>query len=193
MRSPLAQEKLKLWLSAAYSAYVLNFKFARRPKVWLLTGLYLLEGARTVVSRAGSAKISAGISSTIVGALSGVPVGGSVSLEGGSSWDMTMEVAEPHVWAAQFRLLDARFIKMGKGGLDGVKLPLSMGLYRDVISVNTARGGENSSVKLGLEGVEVSTESGIEIEQEGEEAEEYEKRLERAIKIFERAPKHLLQ
>ncbi|KAJ5723746.1 hypothetical protein N7488_001781 [Penicillium malachiteum] len=207
-----AQEKLKLWLSAAYSAYVLNFKFARRPKVWLLTGLYVLEGARTVVSRGSSSKVSAGVSSAIIGAVSGVPVGGSVSLGVGSTWEMAMQVAEPHVWAAQYRMVDARFIKAGKGD---VKLPVSMGLYRDVMSVNTARGGEGRSVELGLgkeqwqferrqteeedededddDDDDDESESGvIEDDQEGLEVEEYEKRLEQAIGLFEKAPKHFL-
>ncbi|KAJ5709048.1 hypothetical protein N7493_010382 [Penicillium malachiteum] len=208
-----AQEKLKLWLSAAYSAYVLNFKFARRPKVWLLTGLYVLEGARTVISRGSSSKVSAGVSSAIVGAVSGVPVGGSVSLGVGSTWEMAMQVAEPHVWAAQYRMIDARFIKAGKG--DDVKLPVSMGLYRDVMSVNTARGGEGRSVELGLgkeqwqperrqteanedededdDDDEDECDSGVmEDDQEGLEVEEYEKRLEQAIGLFEKAPKHFL-
>ncbi|KAJ5665314.1 uncharacterized protein N7477_007762 [Penicillium maclennaniae] len=200
LNNPLAQQKLKLWLSAAYSAYVLNFKFARRPKVWLMTGLYLLEGTKTVVSRSDSAKISAGVSSALIGALSGVPIGGSVSLGVGSSWDLTMEVSEPHVWAAQYRLLDARFIKMGKNGVDGVKLPTTLGLYRDVMSVNTARGGGGQSIELGLqqdEKPETETEAvlgaPVEDDQDSLELEEYEKRLEQAIEIFEKAPKHFLQ
>lgn len=106
-----------------------------------------------------------------------------------------MEVADPHVWAAQFRLLDARFIKMGKGGVDGVKLPMTMGLYRDVMSVRTARGAQDNTVELGLEKEEDdddAEEASVE-DQESEELEEYEKRLEQAIKIFEKAPKHFLQ
>lgn len=189
LTSPAAQQKLKLWLSAANSAYLLHFKFARRPKIWLLTGLYLLEGTRAIVSNGQSADISAGISSSIVGALSGVPVGGSVSLGVGSTWEMAMEVADPHVWAAQFRLLDAQFIKMGKDGLDGVKLPASMSLYRDVLSVNTARGGGETEVELGLE---KETDGSIVDGQESQEEEDYEKRLEQAIQVFEKAPKHFL-
>lgn len=206
LTNPTAQQKLKLWLSAANSAYVLNFKFARRPKVWLLTGHYVLEGARTVVSRGKSSIISAGVSSAIIGAVSGVPVGGSVSLGVGSTWEMAMQVAEPHVWAAQFRLVDARFIR-GKG--DG-KVPC-LGLYRDIMSVNTARGGVGSGVELGLEkGVKVvggdddgdedddDEDDGEEEEderedQDSEEMVEYEKRLEQAIMLFEKAPKHFLQ
>ncbi|KAJ5381554.1 uncharacterized protein N7496_003982 [Penicillium cataractarum] len=201
LANPQAQQKLKLWLSAAHSSYVLNFKFARRPKVWLLTGLYLLEKTRTIVSTGQSADVSAGVSSAIVGALSGVPIGGSVSLGIGSSWEMAMEVADPHVWAAQFRLLDARFIKMGKGGADGVKLPTTMGLYRDVMSVRTARGAQDNTVELSLKKEEDdddddddddAEETSVD-DQESEELEEYEKRLEQAIKIFETAPKHFLQ
>lgn len=164
----------------------------------MLTGLYLLEGTRTVVSRGGPANISAGASSALIGAFSGVPIGGSVSLGVGSSWDMTMEVANPHVWAAQFRLLDARFIKMGKEGMDAVELPASMGLYRDAMSVNTAPGGEGRSIGLGLEQegkpeTEIEGEASTEDDQESLEVEEYEKRLEQAIKIFESAPKHFLR
>jgi hypothetical protein len=190
LTTPAAQQKLKLWLSAAHSAYLLNFKFARRPKVWLLTGLYLLEGTRAVVSNGQSANISAGVSSAIIGALSGVPVGGSVSLGAGSTWEMAMEVADPHVWAAQYRLVDARFIKIGKDGIDGVKLPASMGLYRDILSVNTARGAGEREVELGLE---IEQDESMIDDQDGQEEEGYEKRLEQAIQMFEKAPKHFLQ
>jgi hypothetical protein len=198
LANPQAQQKLKLWLSAAQSSYMLNLKFARRPKVWLLTGLYLLEKTRTIVSKGQSADISAGVSSALVGALSGVPIGGSVSLGLGSSWEMAMEIADPHVWAAQFRLLDARFIKMGKGGVDGVKLPMTMGLYRDVTSLNGRRAARGDSevesveqVELGLEGDE-GEEAYVE-DQDSEELEEYERALEKVMKSFEMAPKYMLE
>lgn len=108
----------------------------------MLTGLYLLEGTRTAVSCGKSVDASTGLSSALVGAFSSVPIGASVSLGLGSSWEMAMQVAEPHVWAAQFRLLDSKVIKIGKGGVDDVKLPPSMGLYRDVTS--TRRSGRKS-------------------------------------------------
>lgn len=108
-----------------------------------------------------------------------------------------MEVADPHVWLAQFRLLDARFIKMGKGGLDEVKLPTSLGLYRDVLSQNTVRGGERESdyVELGLEnrGLDQEVEKSLAESQDDQEAEGYEKQVEEAIRVFEMASKSLLQ
>ncbi|KAH1790634.1 hypothetical protein KXX35_002777 [Aspergillus fumigatus] len=195
LRNPKAQEKLKLWLSAARSAYVLNFKFARRPKIWMLSGLYLLEDACTMVSRHSSSKISAGVSGSLVGALSSVPVGGFLNLGEGNSWEMTMELTEQHVWAAQYRLLDARFVKVDKRGADSVKLPLSMGLYRDVLSVGTVRGAETDEVELELKNKDqAGGESGQDVEdQDGEELEAYEKRLEEAISVFEKAPLHFLK
>lgn len=114
-----------------------------------------------------------------------------------------MQVAEPHVWAAQFRLLDAKFIKIGKGGMGDISLPASMGLYRDIMSVNTARDGAGRGVELGLQHKEdrleqvpegkLHDEDVEEDDQEGLEVEQYEKQLEAAIKHFEKAPKHFLQ
>ncbi|KAJ5191476.1 uncharacterized protein N7498_010461 [Penicillium cinerascens] len=82
--------------------------------------------------------------------------------------------------------------------MDRVKLPASMGLYRDVMSLNTARGGEGRSIGLGLEQegkpeAKTERETSTEDDQKSLEVEEYEKRLEQAIKIFESAPKHFLQ
>jgi hypothetical protein len=87
---------------------------------------------------------------------------------------------------------------MGKEGIDGVRLPASIGFYRDVMSVNTARGGESRSIKLGLEQdgkpeAEMEMETSMADDQESIELEEYKKRPEQAIKVFESAPKHFLQ
>lgn len=66
----------------------------------------------------------------------------------GNGYHRVMEVASPHVWAGQFRLPDAWFVKMGKDGIQGVKSPASMGLCRDFMSVNTARGTGHREVEL---------------------------------------------
>ncbi|GFF96257.1 hypothetical protein IFM53868_08446 [Aspergillus udagawae] len=186
LTNPRAQEKLRLWLSAARSDYVMKIKFARRPKVWLLTGLYILEDARALAFRGQSAEVSTGVSASIIGALSSVPLGGSLSLGNGRSWEVSMEVAEKHVWAAQYRLLDAHFIKSGRDGVDGIKLPLSMGLYRDFLSVNTVRGAGDEIVELEIKGVRPEN-------QDSEELKAYEERLDMAITMFENAPAHLLR
>jgi hypothetical protein len=85
---------------------------------------------------------------------------------------------------------------MGKEGIDGVKLSASIGLYRNVMSVNTARGGDGRSIKLGLEQNEKpegETEASMADDQDNIELEQYEKRLEQVVKVFESAPKHFRQ
>jgi hypothetical protein len=164
LTQPKAQAALKLWLSAARSQYVLNFKWARRPKIWLLTGLYLLEDTRTVVNKAQGAEVSVGISSALVGALSSVPIGGGVSLAKESSWQMAMEMEGKHVWAAQYRMVDAKYVSVsGRQTMDlraAPSLPSSMSLYKDILSVNDRRGAEDTEeVHIGLHGVEDTAET----------------------------------
>jgi hypothetical protein len=70
-----------------------------------------------------------------------------------------------------------------------------MGLYRDVLSVNTVRGAETDEVELQLENEnQAGDESGQDVEdQDSEELRVYEKRLEEAISVFEKAPSHFLK
>ncbi|EAW15003.1 uncharacterized protein ACLA_004170 [Aspergillus clavatus NRRL 1] len=190
-----AQQKLKLWLSASRSDYIMRAKFARRPKIWLLTGLYMLEGTRSMSSRSQSVEVSTEVSGALVGALSSVPVGGSIGVGNGKEWQVGSESVEQHVWAVQYHLLDAHFIKLGKEGLEGLSQPLSMGLHRDILSINTLRGGGRDGVELELKSLKAAREKPNEFEVDGHESdstEEYEKRLEEAIAIFEKAPKHFL-
>lgn len=43
--------------------------------------------------------------------------------------DIAFPNSRQKVRFAEFRLLDARFIKMSKDGVDGMKLPMTTGLY----------------------------------------------------------------
>lgn len=137
-------------------------RWARRPKIWFLTGLYILSDARTIVRKSSSSSVDVGLSSAIVGALSGVPVGGSVSFGKGDAWEMTMGMEEEHVWAAQYRLVDAKYISASSSSSarrgDDIALPPTMSLYKDILSVRNrrtasqiARDGVNLDVQLGLE------------------------------------------
>lgn len=61
------------------------------------------------------------------------------------------------------------------------------------MSVNTALGGDGNSIELGLESEEGENANEASVnDQDSEELEEYEKRLEQAIKVFEKALKHFL-
>ncbi|EEA20084.1 conserved hypothetical protein [Talaromyces marneffei ATCC 18224] len=159
--NPKARSTLKLWLSSARSDYVMNMRWARRPKIWFLTGLYLLSGARTIVRKSSSTHIDVGLSSAIVGALGGVPIGGSVSLGQGDMWEMTMGMEEEHVWAAQYRLIDAKYISASTSATkqnEEMALPPTMSLYKDILSVRNKR----TASQISRDAADVDVELGLE-------------------------------
>lgn len=160
LTNPKARAALKLWLSSARSDYVMNMRWARRPKIWFLTGLYLLSDARTIVRKSSSSSIDVGLSSAIVGALSGVPVGGSVSLGQGDAWEMSMGMEEEHVWAAQYRLIDAKYLSASSSARrnEDLALPPTMSLYKDILSVRNRR----TASQIARDAMDVDVELGLE-------------------------------
>lgn len=72
---------LPLWRGS----YVLNIKFARGPRVWLFDRTLPVGRG---LHRCLTSWISKGISRYLVGAFSGMPICGSVSFDGRSSWVM---------------------------------------------------------------------------------------------------------
>lgn len=109
--------------------------------------------------KSSSATIDVGLSSAIVGALSGVPIGGSVTLGQGDAWEMTMGMEEEHVWAAQYRLIDAKYIASSSSARrsEEPSLPPTISLYKDILSVRNRRTASqiardaDMDVELGLE------------------------------------------
>uniref|UniRef100_A0A093VEB5 Uncharacterized protein n=1 Tax=Talaromyces marneffei PM1 TaxID=1077442 RepID=A0A093VEB5_TALMA len=194
--NPKARSTLKLWLSSARSDYVMNMRWARRPKIWFLTGLYLLSGARTIVRKSSSTHIDVGLSSAIVGALGGVPIGGSVSLGQGDMWEMTMGMEEEHVWAAQYRLIDAKYISASTSATkqnEEMALPPTMSLYKDILNLTTDAVVDAVPPNRAAEVITIVPEEAEEEEESEEAFKEYEKRLEEAIRMFEAAPPRFLE
>jgi hypothetical protein len=111
------------------------------------------------VRKSSSTHIDVGLSSAIIGALSGVPIGGSVSLGQGDAWEMAMAMEEEHVWAAQYRLIDAKYIAASSAASrkKEVVVPQAMSLYKDILSVRNRRTASQIArdaemdVELGLE------------------------------------------
>lgn len=103
------KENLKRWLTVSRTNYVLNkARLKPKPEIWCLTGLFELSDvtAATVVKKNPS--VSFGISSALVAALSGVPIGGSIEI--GQSFTVTCDNKYPGkgVWAAQYQLINSR-------------------------------------------------------------------------------------
>lgn len=126
-----------------------------------------------------------------------------------------------HVWAAQYRLLDAKYIS-ASSSVRKDEVVATMSLYKDILSVRNrrtasqiARDAVDVDVELGLEPLvdtadvvvnrtaevvalvpEGHNEANTAEEDEGEDEqsfEEYEKRLEEAIRMFEAAPPRFLE
>lgn len=110
------KDTLKTWMSASRSEYVLEaLKLKTTPQIWCLTGLIELSAvtAATFTKKTPSAKF--GISSALVGALTSVPIGGSICLD--RNFDARYDSYDPDklVWAAQFQLVNAKRVLKTKG------------------------------------------------------------------------------
>ncbi|OCK93671.1 uncharacterized protein K441DRAFT_564506 [Cenococcum geophilum 1.58] len=107
-----AHQALQLWLTAGSSEYYTHGKFFRTPDIWMLTGYYILENARVLDVESADYNLNAEISSAIVTAVSGVPVGGGFTIGKDLQLKVGMLVEEAHVWAAQYQKLDAEYVRV---------------------------------------------------------------------------------
>ena len=94
-----------MWISGANRALS---GLIKKPKIWLLTGIYLLKDATFTGEKKRTAGIKAGISSTVMSAVGAPPIGPSIDL--GHSNDSSSQTPTQGwlVWAAQYRALDYR-------------------------------------------------------------------------------------
>lgn len=103
----------------------------------MCTGLYLLEGTRKFAVSSGNLSTSVGVSAATIGALAGVPLGGSINISQDTSLKMESEYDGRLVWAAQYRKIDAKYIRLRDG--EEPTLPNILSLYQDVSSEGTLR------------------------------------------------------
>jgi hypothetical protein len=175
---------LKLWLSAPKSDYVMKMRWLRKPDIWMCTGLYLLEGTRVFTVSKKSLDTSVSINSVTIAALTGIPIGGSIKISPETSLTVSSVSEEQLVWAAQYRKLDAKYIRLGDG--ETATLPNILTLYQDVTSDGTLRRDdkeEMNAVQIDVGGEtdeEAQEKEGDSISEEG-----YYERLEKAIREFE--------
>ena len=141
LSDPDAIRKLTLWVSVARSAYILRKAAFRRPKIWMLTGRYLLHDVRAYKSGKLKPELSAEVSPQVSGVAGGPPIGGSLSL--GWERDIEADITMPNanVWAAQWRLLDTEFVIKSTSPAVGQGIALHFGLFPDVTSQGVLRGG----------------------------------------------------
>jgi hypothetical protein len=178
-----AESELKLWLSAAKSDYVLKMKWLRKPTIWMCTGLYLMESTKVFIVSKRSLDTSVGISSVTISALTGIPIGGSIKISPEMSLAVSSVSEEQLVWAAQYRKLDANYIRLGEG--EKATFPNVLTLYQDVTSRGPLRKGdveEMNAVQIAVSGETDDEAQQNEVDSVSEEV--YYERLEKAIREF---------
>ena len=98
-------QALQIWISGANRSCS---GLVKKPKIWLLTGIYLLKDATFIRKKKRTASILAGIKSTVLSAVGAPPIGPSIDL--GHSNDSSSQTPTQGwlIWAAQYRALDYR-------------------------------------------------------------------------------------
>ena len=135
-----AEHQLRLWVSASSSEYMLKATFLRRPRIWMLTGQYLLKDTQVlhVISSKQQGSISTG--ALAVGALTGVPVGGSINISPDTSFEAKLRTPEELVWAAQFCRLKTSHIKVRSG--EAPMLPRAIAIHPNALRTGSVVRGE---------------------------------------------------
>lgn len=92
-------------------------KLIPRPEIWCLTGLIELSDVTASTVNRTNPSASFGVSSALVGSLTGVPVGASVDID--SNYTVTCDSFSPEnlVWAAQYQLVTAKPVVKATEGL----------------------------------------------------------------------------
>ena len=168
----------------ANSDYIWKAKVFRKPKVWCLTGLYELEDVKAFESESSNPSFNAGISSTLVAALSGVPIGGSVDLKAWKTIKEGTEMKGPDVWAAQYQRLDVAYFKTKESTTTEPSLPVHIELLADF----SRPAGERRSDKEKADGVAINLEkpdSDVSFEEQDDE--------EKYWKAFDVAEKRIVE
>jgi hypothetical protein len=144
----------------------------------MLTGQYILEHASstTVLSKELGATVR--LSSEAVAALTAVPIGFSFEVDEKTSLKVDMKLDEPHVWAAQWRLLDLKYLKVT--GDSEAELPNTIA-FSDYVSVGQLR--DSTDFKNAFS-VEVALDEEVDVgasENDKQEELKYMAELEKAI------------
>jgi hypothetical protein len=179
---------LRLWLSATNSEYMMKMKWARRPAIWMCTGLYLLEGVKLFSVSSRALRTSFRVSPDTPAAIAGIPLGGSLEIGPDASLELKLVSNERLVWAAQYRKIKAKYTRLAEGG--DATLPHMLPLYPDVVGDVASEGvlrnasDDANAVQITLAAEPDDPDHGSHDGIDREEA-LYHERLEKAITGFE--------
>lgn len=151
----LNNDKARLWLqsrlSVANKIHTLYKNVVSAPKIWLLTGVYILEDAVTYHVSSKSSTNSASVKVPIpeptgLAALLGVTVGATASFGRGFEGQALSKVLGKQIWAAQWHQIDARYIYTKKADWSAESLGKQFEIL-DIMSLGNQR-GDVDDIKL---------------------------------------------
>jgi hypothetical protein len=171
----LTDPKARLWfettLSVASYLKAIYKNIVASPKIWLLTGVYLMDDAKvfTLESKSDDNSVAVNIpipEPTGLAALLGVSPGASVSLGKRYTATAMTQILGGKVWAAQWTRVKAKYIPINKK-CTGSQLLINQLQLLDVWSTGTSRGdgGQRSIVELEID----ITHDGRAINDDGDE------------------------
>ncbi|KIW95562.1 uncharacterized protein Z519_04147 [Cladophialophora bantiana CBS 173.52] len=190
LKNDEARRTLATWVSAAHSDRMNIFR--RKPRIWLLTGLYIFRDATCSEIENASAGAEAALSSALVAAAGGPPVGPEVDVSVVKQIETEVPLAGDLVWAAQWTLLNLEGVwyRSGIEGSDsqGWMVPFSISLYPDRFSSGVLKAGASDEIAY------LSVRERVLDQDEGQEQledlsvqpeDEYDRQLEKAICDFQ--------
>ena len=105
-----------MWLTAAKSAWLFYRATFQKPRVFCCTGYYQLSKVSANIKSEGNLSGKLGVSPAVVGAASGIPVGGTIGpFSNGQSLAANVTMAEPAIWAARFHQLKVEYLQIAEG------------------------------------------------------------------------------
>ena len=134
-------------------------KLTPKPKIWCLTGLIELNDVTALTVTKTNPSANTGISSALIGSLTGVPVGGSVNVD--KNYTATCESKNPGkmVWAAQYQLVKVKPVV--KKTTPGSQTPINyVDMYPDQTYAKGAVLGDGKEEAFELELADVAVQGG---------------------------------
>ena len=178
-----AEKKLRLWLSASSSEYMLQAKVVRRPRIWMLTGQYLLEDTQMLHIKSRKQQGSIATRALAIGALTGVPVGGSINISPDISCEAKLRTPDKLVWAAQFHKLKTNYVRVRSG--EAPRVPRTISIYPNALSIGSAVRGEADESTFAQVALSSEVSGTMEETDDAEDSTAYETVLKNAVDQFE--------
>ena len=153
----------------------------------MLTGQYLLEDTEIlhVMSSKPQGSISTG--ALAIGALTGVPVGGSINNSRDFSREAKLRTPEKLVWAAQYHKLQTDYIRVRPG--EDAMLPRAISIYPNALRTGSVVRGEADQCTFAQvsidDAVSGADSSATEETDDAEDSAVYETVLKDAVEQFE--------